>query len=113
MRVAIYGASDDLIEFEGDISKEIDSNSSTAKKFYVYCKNDLQFTFQVKFTNAGYWQIIPQMDDKTWEESNENYCKEWDITLVFNDENRCRHSTTLIIDSRNMNFEIERKRRKK
>jgi hypothetical protein len=112
MIVAIYGASDDLIEIEGDISKEIDSNSSTAKKFYVYCKDELQFTFQVKFTNAGYWQVIPQMDDKTWEEDNENYCKYWDITLIFNDKSRCRYSSTLNIDSKDMDFEIERKRRK-
>jgi hypothetical protein len=111
MEVVVFGASDDLIEFEGDIRDEIDVNSSnTAKKFYVYCENELQFTFQVKF--VGFWQIIPQLDIKTADEDNHNYCKNWDISLKFWDSNNCRYSTSLFINSHGDDLEITRKRKK-
>jgi len=113
MLVHIYGASDDLIEFEGDIRAEIDvNNTRVAKKFYVYCEDELQFTFQIKFTNSGYWQVIPQIDDKTFDEGNSNFCKDWDIQLKYFDSDFCRYSTTLTINSYGDNFEIARKRRK-
>ena len=113
MRVQIYGASDDLIEIEGDIREEFAvNNTATARKFYVYCEGDLQMTFQIKFTDSGYWNVVPQIDIATWDEENKNYIKEWDIALKFNDQERCRYSTTLLIDSGNDVFEIERKRRK-
>ena len=112
MKVQIYGASDDLIEIEGDIRKEIGVNTSTAKKFYVYCQNELQMTLQIKFSDAGYWQVIPQVDVKTWDEDNTNFVKNWDIILKMSDAERCRYSTTLVIDSHDDEIEITQKRKK-
>jgi hypothetical protein len=114
MLVHIYGASDDLIEFDGDIKEEfyINNTSKPSRKFYVYCEDELQFTFQIKFTNSGYWQVIPQMDDKTLDEDNSNYCKDWNIQLKFFDSNFCRYSTSLTINSYGDDFKITRKRKK-
>jgi hypothetical protein len=110
MKVTIYGASDDLIEFEGDISDEHDC-SGNAKKYYVYHEDELQFVFQIKY--EGCWNILVQLDTKTFDEDKANKCKDWDIKLDMVGSNEySRYSMVLHIDSGEDKFEIAKRRRK-
>ena len=108
MTVTIYGASDDLIEFEGDISEEYDYNG-TAKKYYVYHEKVLQFTIQVKFN--GYWEIVAKLDKK-FDEDEELKCRDWSIsTLMQGFGYFPEHTMVLEIDSYDDVFTITRKRK--
>lgn len=110
MKVVIYGASDDLVEIEGDISDEIDA-AGRAPKLYVYSKGELQFSIQTKYD--GCWLILPQLDPKSFDEDNQNICKNWDIKLNMVGSNEySRYSMVLNIDSKEDEFEITKRRKK-
>lgn len=109
MKVIIYGASDDLVELEGDISDEIDCYSKKPK-LYVYYKDTLQFV--IKTSYDGVWNITPMLDEKSFNCELQLRCKDWNISHVFGSKEYCRYSATLIIDSGDDVFEITKKRRK-
>lgn len=109
MKVIIYGASDDLIELEGDISDEINCYSKKPK-LYIYYKDTLQFVIKTSFDSV--WHITPQIDDKTFNCELQLRCKDWTITSVFGSKEFCRYSETLMIDSGDDIFEITKKRKK-
>ena len=109
MKVIIYGASDDLVELEGDIYDEIDCYSKKPK-LYVYYKDTLQFVIKTSYDSV--WHITPQIDDKTFNCELQLRCKDWNITHIFGSKEYCRYSETLMIDSGDDIFEITKKRRK-
>lgn len=113
MKVIIYGASDDLIELEGDISDEIYCYAKKPK-LYVYHKDNLQFV--IKTSYDGVWNIMPMLDEKTFDVDTkiELKCKDWSITQMFGSkENKyAKRSAILTIDSGDDVFEITKKRRK-
>ena len=107
MKVVVYGSSDDLIEFEGDISEEFNVGSQ-ARKYYVYSKEQLQFTIQIKYTSS--WEVVAKLD-KNFDEDENLHCSNWNITLEMTNPKYCRYSQVLYIDSGDDIFEIEKKRR--
>lgn len=109
MKVIIYGASDDLVELEGDISDEIYCYAKKPK-LYVYYKDTLQFV--IKTSYDGVWNITPMLDEKSFNSDLQLRCKDWNITHVFGSKEYCRYSSTLMIDSGDDVFEITKKRRK-
>lgn len=108
MKVIIYGASDDCIELEGDISDEIDCDSKKPK-LYVYYKDILQFVIKVTFN--GVWHITPMIDEKSFNCEVQLRCKDWNISHIFGSKEWCRYSETLIIDSGDDMFEIVKRRK--
>lgn len=110
MKVTIYGASDDLVEIEGDISEEIDA-IGRAPKLYIYSNDKLQFVVKIKYD--GCWLIMPQLDAASFDEDDENLLKNWDISLNMVGANEySRYSMVLHIDSKSDNFEINKRRKK-
>ena len=111
MKVIIYGASDDLVELEGDISDEIDCYTKKPK-LYVYYKDTLQFV--IKTSYDGVWNITPMLDEKTYYPEIDLKCRDWKITFLYNSkENKyAKRSSILSIDSGDDVFEITKKRRK-
>jgi len=111
MKVKIYGASDDLIEIEGDISEEFDCYNKSPK-LYVYTQdNVLQFVISTKYD--GCWNILPQLDIKTFDENNKNQCRNWIININMIGTNYSKHSMVLNIDSGKDDFFITRRRKNK
>lgn len=51
----IYGRSDDLIEVEGGVQKELYANYGEPTTVHVG-----PFTFEVVYTNDGEWEITPE-----------------------------------------------------
>lgn len=108
MKVNIYGASDDLLEIEGDISEEYDV-CDRMPKLYVYSDNELQFVIKISF--VGCWLIQPILDEKSFDESNSLKCKNWKININMISK-ECIYSMGLSIDSGLDNLEITRRRKK-
>ncbi len=54
MAITIYGASDDLIEIEGDVRKEFSHSSEDA---YLGCSDGT--LLRVAYTEDGTWRITP------------------------------------------------------
>jgi len=109
MKVTIYGASDDLLEIEGDIEDELDIGGRMPK-LYVYSNDKLQFVIQVKY--EGCWNIIPQLDSKTFDEDNPPVCKDWEVSLQMGGSTEySRYSMVLNIDSKNDDFTITKRRK--
>ena len=110
MKVSIYGASDDLVEIEGDIEDEIDA-AGRMPKLYIYSDHTLQFVVQIKY--VGCWIVTPILDEKSFDEDNTNICQNWKINIDMVGGNEFnRYSMVLHIDSGNDVFEISKRRRK-
>lgn len=54
--ITIFGASDDLIEIEGD-AKGCDEYTATEGTFIAYCSGGETVRFTVRFTPRGVWGI--------------------------------------------------------
>lgn len=63
MAVTIYGASDDLIEIEGDITDEYPASENGDA---IHLSNG--FVFSIVYDNDGFWRIsaLSWPDDVTW-----------------------------------------------
>lgn len=57
MSVTIYGASDDLIEVEGDIREEFNPPYGVEEEVFLAFSNGT--VLRIKYTNAGVWRIAP------------------------------------------------------
>ena len=109
MVVTIYGASDDLVEIEGDIEDEIDA-LGRSPKLYIYCNDKLQFTVITSFKH-GFWEIIPSLDYKTFNDVEEYKSSNWDIKTQIKGTNKVnRNSMVLTINSFDDKFIIKKKR---
>lgn len=56
MSVTVYGASDDLIEIDGDIREEFDIDHDGAGRLFGFSDGTI---IQVEYTKVGIWRITP------------------------------------------------------
>ena len=64
MPVTIYGASDDLIEIEGDIDEEWTAlQMDDGDGAYVALSNGVVVT--IRYTDEGVWRVAPSAGDKS------------------------------------------------
>jgi len=112
MRVVIYGASDDLIEIEGDISEEIDCYGRSPK-LYIYSEERLEFCVKTSFKN-GFWEVYPILDEKTFDGGKDNLkSSSWNLDITIQGhEKHNQNSMVLTINSGDDRFEISKRRRK-
>lgn len=82
MSVKVYGASDDLIEIEGDISEEFQAYGDD-DQFLSFSNGEV---WRVKYTNEGIWRFTPvcSVGDSVYEfqateDDEDNYS---DIVIV-------------------------------
>jgi len=55
-KLDIYGASDDLIEVEGDIREEFNPNDDEDKNYLGFSDGTV---LKITFDNDGMWRIVP------------------------------------------------------
>ena len=58
MSVTVYGASDDLIEVDGDIREEFDIDHDGHGKLFAFSDGTI---IQVEWTKVGIWRITPMV----------------------------------------------------
>jgi len=114
MKITIYGASDDLIEIEGDIEDEIDCYGRSPK-LYIYNENNiLEFCIKTSF-KSGFWEVYPILDEKSFDcEANNRLSKDWKIDIQMGGYHKHNNNSMILsIDSFGDSFTITKRRKKK